>query len=258
MDNLLLTLHNITSPKIIAKINAGMPEIHRATQNFGRQNSQTTGRLMSLTMLTAGSPYRMLRQCLAEIAKRRKALNEVYYDLKIDEIKATRLSKSDDEIDIIMAEKLKMKIEESRTAIQGALKDIASFIDAYDQIRDANNIRKDWDEVDFEKAETEHHLRTIFQHGYRDVMMNGRLGAGTLEYAEQFGLHPQILLNEAGQYVASVAHIDSNTRIDSSHFHDWMSVMAEKYKHLPDNAAKQLGLQSIITPWALRESAAHI
>ncbi len=80
----------------------------------------------------------------------------------------------------------------------------------------------------------------------------------TLRVHLVFGLHPQILLNEVGQYVASVAHIDSNTPIDSSHLHGWMSVMAEKYKHLPENAAKQLGLQSIITPCALRESAAHI
>lgn len=242
------------SNEIVKKINSGMPEIIRATKNFGRQNSQTTGRLMSLTMLTAGSTYRVLRQCLAEIEKKRQALSEVYYVLKIDEIKVKRLLSTLDEIDKLEAEKLQMKISNSQNVIQGALKDIASYMDAYEQIRESNNIRPDWDELDFEKAETEHHLRTVFQHGYRDVMMSGRLGAGTLEYSEQFGMHPQVLLDEVGVYVKTVANICPGEKIDSQHLHDWMSAMAEKYKTCPENAAKQLGLQSIITSWALNKT----
>lgn len=231
-----------------------MPEIRRATSNFGRQNSQTTSRLMSLTMLTAGNPYRVLRQCLAEIDKKRNALCEAHYEIKINNIKATRLSQTGDEINILKAEKLNLKTANSQTMIEGALKDIASYIDAYDQIRDANNIRPDWDELDFERAEVEHHLRTVFQHGYRDVMMSGRLGAGTLEYSEQFGLHPQVLLNEVGLYVKTVANIDIGEKIDSQHLHDWMTAMAEKYKTCPENAAKQLGLQSILTSWTLNKT----
>lgn len=245
---------NASTLNLVEKINTGMPEIRRALANFGRQNSQTTGRLMSLTMLTAGSPYRVLRQCLAEIDKRHSALNEAYYAIKINMIKASRLSQTEDEIDCLKAEKLNLKTANLQTVIEGALKDIASYMEAYTQIRDANNIRPDWDELDFENAEIEHHLRTIFQHGYRDVMMNGRLGAGTLEYAEQFGLHPQVLLNEVGLYVKTVAVTDSSIKINSQHLHDWMSEMAEKYKGCPENAAKQLGLNSITTPWALNKS----
>ncbi len=252
--DMLLVPQSDSSSKLIEKINSRMPEIYRATSNFGRQNSQTTGRLMSLTMLTAGNPYRVLRQCLAEIDKKRNALCEAHYEIKINKIKAARLSQTGDEIDILKAEKLNLKTANSQTVIEGALKDIASYIDAYDQIREANNIRPDWDELDFEKAEVEHHLRTVFQHGYRDVMMSGRLGAGTLEYSEQFGLHPQVLLDEVGLYVKTVANIDTGAKIDSQHLHDWMTAMAEKYKFCPENAAKQLGLQSIITSWALNKT----
>jgi len=50
-----------------------MPEINRATKSFGKQNSQATGKLMSLHMI-AQSPYRRIKQCLAKIERKRSAL----------------------------------------------------------------------------------------------------------------------------------------------------------------------------------------
>jgi hypothetical protein len=59
-----------------------MPEIDRANNSFGRHNSQTSNVLMTLTMLNDSSPYRLLRQCAAQLEDRRRALKSSIFDLK--------------------------------------------------------------------------------------------------------------------------------------------------------------------------------
>ena len=56
----------------LALVASRMPEINRATRSFGKQNSQATGKLMSLHMI-AQSPYRRMKQCLAKIERKRSA-----------------------------------------------------------------------------------------------------------------------------------------------------------------------------------------
>jgi len=63
-----------------------MPEIDRATTVFGKQNSQTTASLMTLSMLESG-PYRVLRQILAQIEKKRGALKENMYKREKSKLK---------------------------------------------------------------------------------------------------------------------------------------------------------------------------
>ena len=67
-----------------------MPEINRATKAFGKQNTQVTGRLMSLTMLGT-SAYHRIKQCLAKIERKRGALKENIYRLRRDKINLDRL-----------------------------------------------------------------------------------------------------------------------------------------------------------------------
>ena len=66
------------TPKKLAKISERMVEIDRANLTAGKRNTQTTTQLMTLTMLT-DSPYRRLRQILAQIEKKRGALEEAYF-----------------------------------------------------------------------------------------------------------------------------------------------------------------------------------
>ena len=67
---------NIFNEEGISKIADRMVEVDRASRSFGRKNTQTTNRLMTLTMLNSSSPYRILRQCLAEIERKRGAIQE--------------------------------------------------------------------------------------------------------------------------------------------------------------------------------------
>ena len=60
----------------VEKVSQYLPELDEKTKAFGSQNSQTTITMMTLPMLAGHSPYRMLRQILAEVEKRKGALTE--------------------------------------------------------------------------------------------------------------------------------------------------------------------------------------
>ena len=70
----------------IQKICDRLPELNRAKRVFGRRNSQTTSTLMTMTML-ADSPYRQMKQCLAQIDNKRNALIEVHFKTKKEQSK---------------------------------------------------------------------------------------------------------------------------------------------------------------------------
>lgn len=254
MNNLQLTNNFPTltlSNDALNRIEKNMPEINRALQSFGRTNSQTTAKLMSLTMLTSGSPYRVLRQCAAEIQKRYSALEETMFNLREAQIKAELIRRTtNDPLTLLQAEKEESKIYNSKLAIEGALKDIASFQEAYNQIRINNNIREDWDEEDFEKAEVIHHTRTAFLHAYRDVMATGLLNMGTLEYLHQFGIHPHAAFNEVRSYIDSIEKNLENIS-DTEHLESWLDTMVEKYHKSYEIAMKRLGLNNLYTDWTM-------
>ena len=76
-DDIISNLPTMTADQI-AEINERMVEIDRANKTLGRRNTQTTNQLMTLTMMT-DSPYRRLRQCLAQIQKKRQAIEEAHF-----------------------------------------------------------------------------------------------------------------------------------------------------------------------------------
>ncbi len=65
----------------LAKIEARLPEINRAKNSAGRKNTQTTSQLMTLN-IAGDSPYRHLRQILAQIERKSTALEETFLNLK--------------------------------------------------------------------------------------------------------------------------------------------------------------------------------
>ena len=60
----------------VEKVKRYLPELEEKTKAFDRKNSQTTLALMTLTMLNGQSPYRMMRQIMSEVEKRKLALSE--------------------------------------------------------------------------------------------------------------------------------------------------------------------------------------
>ena len=114
------------TPDKIAKINERMVEIDRANNTAGRSNTQHTNQIMTLTMLN-DSPYRRLRQCLAQIEDRRSAIESKLYELKKNEISLRELEKKDDELSILKCAWRKHQLKRSKIYIEGALKELAVF-----------------------------------------------------------------------------------------------------------------------------------
>lgn len=237
----------VIDDKRIAKINERMPAIIKATQAIGRKNTQTTSTLMTLTML-CDSPYRRLRQVLVQIERKRQAIESSYFTLKENKIKAKLYRKKGDELSIVKAERFEYGITQSKKAIEQAFKEIGMFQDIYDEIRDEYNIPDDWDELDSELDEIKGHIKMAFRHAIRDILAKRSLGMGTLEYLEQYGIHPQTALQLVTDY------LDGNNEIlikdgkfpTVDNLYIFLDKMADQFSEEHKRVAKRIGVKNVI------------
>ena len=188
------------NPNKIQKISERMVEMERANNSLGRSNTQTTNQLMTLTMLT-DSPSRRLRQCLAQIERKKEALRSSYFNHQKLELEIKEWEKEDTELSRIKIAEARANMESSKVYIEGALKEIAIFQDAYEEIRKNNNIPVLWDEEDAELDEIRHHIRQAFRQSHRDMILTGSISQGNAEYLEQYGIHLQTARNYIKQYI---------------------------------------------------------
>ena len=261
----------------LAKIAEDMPEINRATKAFGRKNTQTTNKLMTLTMLADASPYRVIHQCLAQIENKRGAVKENTFKLQKNKVKMKKLmyeiqklqeryddpNNNEDKtlLDFSIEEKeirlqeLATSVSDSMLYLEGALKEIASFQSAYKQICKNKGLPENWDESDFEKAEVRHHVRMAFLHAYRDIMAHGRLGMGTLEYLQQFGVNPQTAFQLANTHIqreqgSIKENDDGNTEMPAYEMlEEWLDNMEEMFAEAYLQVIDRIGLDSLHDTW---------
>lgn len=247
----------------LTKIATNMIEINRASKVFGRKNSQITNKLMTLMMLQDASPYRVMRQCVAEIENRRMAIKENMFNLRRDKVnleeKLEKLKAMKEEgesnrliaLQIIDIEELASKIEDNMIYVEGSLKDIYSFQSAYDQIKENNSIPDNWDESDFEAEEAKSHVRFMFLLAYRNLIAHGRLDGGTLEYLHQFGIHPMEAWAEVTAYQDTTTEAPNRTY---DHFEQWLDSMALKYGNHYNKVMSKIGLTKLFDEEAMYKS----
>ena len=231
----------------VEKVNKYLPELEEKTRAFDRKNSQTTLSLMTLTMLNGQSPYRMMRQIMAEVEKRKGALAEA----QVTHAKYLKaIERLQDEEDPLLAAKYRQKcvnLSMMEQKINGSFKDIATLIDAYNNIKEKNGI-DEWDEVAFEKEEKKHHVRRAFELMYRNLLNGGRASESTVEYCQQYGVHPQVCLTEVSGYLTYTA--DKISKHDLPHandLEDFLDEMAEKYQSNPDKTSERIFGKSDVT-----------
>lgn len=251
-----------------------MPEINRATNSFGRTNSQLSDKLLSLTMLSY-SPYRYLHQCLSKIESRRQALTENQFKLKksVVELEELKLEKEELERQVqdnnldnyeknileckirrltIELEEKTVSLNDSMLYIEGALKEISIYQDSYEQIKKNHNIPDDWDEEDFENSELEHHIKMAFLNGVRDIISSSRLNMGTLEYLNQLGINPITANTLINSYVKdSVTMIENNNYPNINQLDEFLNKMYNVFKDSHKDQLKIIGLDNLITKEAL-------
>ena len=234
------------TPDKIAKIQERMVEIDRANNTTGRKNTQHTNQLMTLTMLT-DSPYRRLRQCLAQIEDRRSAIESNLYEMKKGEIAFKELAEKDDELSILQCAWQKHQLKRSKIYIEGALKELAVFQEAYEEIRKNNNIPVFWDEEDAEMDEARHHIRQVFRQAFRDTQLTGHISQGNAEYLEQWGIHLQTAEAVIREYLRRTEKMISEDRMPTiDHLYEFLDKCADMFQDEYIKVMKRIGLDKIV------------
>ena len=240
------------NPQAVALVNEFLPELDEKTKFFDRNNSQSTLSMMSLTMLNGHSPLRLLRQVLAETEKRKMALAEA----QVGHAKALKnIEKLQDKLFLdpdnnVVSAKLRaafVSIEMMESKINGSFKDIATLITAYNNLKENYGI-EDWSEEEFEESEKKHHVRRGFELMYRNLMDGGRASTSTIEYMQQYGVHPQVGLAEVQGYIAVVNELLSKQQIPhSNHLEEFLDAMSEKYYKEADKTTERIFGKTDIT-----------
>ena len=242
------------NPQAVALVNEYLPELDEKTKFFDRNNSQSTLAMMSLTMLNGHSPMRMMRQVLAETEKRKMALAEA----QVSHAKALRnIEKLKDKLfndpdNNVLSAKLRsafVGIEMMESKINGSFKDIATLINAYNNLKENHGV-EDWSEEEFEESEKRHHVRRGFELMYRNLMDGGRASTATIEYMQQYGVHPQVGFTEVQGYIKVVNDMIMNKQIPhSNHLEDFLDEMADKYYKETDKTTQRIfAKDNIISP----------
>ena len=167
--------------------------------------------------------------------------------MKKDAIKKKRLLEKGDEMSLLKVQEMEAGLERSRIYVEGAVKEIGMFQDAYDEIREAHNIPDNWDERDSEKAEIRHHIKMGFRTAFQEMMSRGMIGRGSAEYLEQFGIHPQVARKHLFNYISgNEKMMEEGREPDIEHFHNFLDSMADKFNDAHKLAMKRIGLKSIV------------
>ena len=234
------------SPEALTKICSRLPELHRAKGAVGRRNSQTTSTLMTMTML-ADSPYRQMKQCLSQIDNKRNALIEAHFKTKKNKVKIEKWEDSENELDRVKAEEARVGIEQMRTSAENAMKEIGMYQDIYDEIRTSHGIPVDWDEEDFESSEIENAIRMGFRQAIQNLMSSDRIAISTVEYWEQFGIHPMVGEKLTRDYMASVNQEITAGKLPSvQSMHIFLDQMVETFKDEHKHSLKRIGVDAIV------------
>jgi len=233
------------NPQAVALVNEFLPELDEKTKFFDRNNSQSTLSMMSLTMLNGHSPLRMLRQVLAETETRKMALAEAQVShakaLKnIEKLQEKVFLNPDNKIASAKLRAAFVGIESMESKINGSFKDIATLITAYNNLKENYGI-EDWTEEEFEESEKKHHVRRGFELMYRNLMDGGRASTSTIEYMQQYGIHPQVGFVEVQGYIAVVNELISKEQIPhSNHLEEFLDAMADKYYKESDKTTQRI------------------
>ena len=251
-DEKFFELQTLTK-ETLTKIANFMPEVNRATNAFGKTQSQYMDMVMTVSN---HSPYRNLRQILAEIERRRSALKENVFKIKKQLVELAekkellhkyQVENDDDRKFRILhlqveIEEIESGIVDARLYIEGALKSILSYENAYNDIMKAYSIQPGWDEKTFEEAEEEHHIKKAFQQAHGDMISTGRVTQGNHEYFWQCGINPQSAFNDLARYInyeteqynksaqAGVLSEPQEPKLEITSFIEFLDEMYKKYK----------------------------
>jgi hypothetical protein len=198
----------------IKKADLALVEMEPLAKIWNHSHSQWAWRHLNLSSF---SPIKNLRQISAEIEKKKAALNETKYkyykkQIALEKIKKLIEESPIDDLDRIQLQVRQGEIEhhltESQRMIDGALKDVMTLYDLYNQIKKKTG---DITEADAEEVESISHLQRSIQQCIRDIRYCGAITKGEQEYLEQIGVNPSKMQGILRAYVEKEEQDDWTT-----------------------------------------------
>jgi hypothetical protein len=260
----LTSQFKIFTPEKIERLLMEMGEVVKHFPAAGRSDTQFTSKHMNIFLL-GRTPWSIMRQCMAKIQNSKQALREATFRQKRSSLeiekKVKELQNLIDSASNPMTEEedfairsLKIDLEEKQSEIaestlylEGAMKNIAQYASIFQQVKEHANIPDDWDELDYEKAEAEHHMKQAFLQSLRDMMASGRINPGDQEYLENCGIGAITGQIEIRKFLSTWETRMKNGEPSPvmKEIDEWLNEMIAKYKHLPTEYISSYGIEPI-------------
>ncbi len=231
--------------KQIAKITSRLPEYKRGSSMIGHGTSQSSYSLQTMQMIS-DSPLSRMKQCLAQIDKKYKALQEAYYSIEKKKLTIEKLREKTDSDSRLTIQEHTSQIEGITMSMNAALREIGMFQDMYDGIKKNNNIPDNWSEKDYELQEISHMVKASFRLAIQDLSATGRVGKACVEYWEQLGIHPQLAESKTRTYLVLIQEkINNSATVTIRDMYEFLDKMAFEFKDSYQDALTRIGLDEL-------------
>tara|TARA_R110000751_G_scaffold83564_1_gene167649 strand:+ start:1649 stop:2440 length:792 start_codon:yes stop_codon:yes gene_type:complete len=229
----------------IEKITARLPEYKRGSSIIGHSTSQSSYSLQTMQMIS-DSPLSRMKQCLAQIDKKYKAIQEAYYKIEKKKLTIEKLRTETSAHSRLTVQEYTSQIESITMLMNTALREIGMFQDMYDSIKKNNNIPDNWNEKDFEKQEIANMVRSSFRLAIQDLSATGRVGKAVVEYWEQLGIHPQLAESRTRSYLVLIQEkINGSETVTIRDMYEFLDKMADEFKDSYQDALSRIGLDEL-------------
>lgn len=231
---------------MLADIQTSMPTISAASENFYKSASQLKSAVIDSTSLT---PYKTIKQILAEVDRTVLALQKAQVQVKKNDIEIRRRQSKihtdpfDAELASVEIVDLLCDSENTEKNIRGAIRKLAFQISMYKSILSA--LGKDsFTEEDYELEEVRYHIMTAFKQGW--IAANARSGhidEGNLIYLFDLGIPLAAARAEIkSQFDLEQSLLTKNKVLSHTKTLEWLAALAERFMNNPEVFAKARGL----------------
>ena len=232
--------------KMIREIEQNAVEIQKTTNLFQKTQSQFMDNMLTVSHLT---PFRNVRQILAEMKKTRQALGEAYFNIEKKKIEKERKL---NEIEIckepLTTKLLEVEVAEIDWQIQcimenvgGAIRKLANYTEQYNSvIKQLPSL----DEKTFEEQEEAYHIMKAFEQGITAARSRGgMIDEGNLIYLTQVGINGTQGQIEITRYLQTEMEL---VKVGAEPTHDmqltWLQEMVYKFKGCSEKFAEWKGM----------------
>ena len=76
---------------------------------------------------------------------------------------------------------------------------------------------------------------------YRNLIEGNRAQTATIEYCQQYGIHPQVCIIEVSNYINFTAdRISNGEAVHANDLEEFLDSMADKYRTYPDKTSERI------------------